>query len=66
MHIMIVWHCAAAIPDVIIEFDQLAVNASEGNSAVVCASAQFNNEFPFDAVFSTNLSAMAGTAGTKN
>ena len=65
MH-MIVWHCAAAIPDVIIEFDQLAVSASEGNSAVVCASAQFNNEFPFDAVFSTNLSVIAGTAGTKN
>ena len=64
MHI--VWHCAAAIPDVIIEFDQLAVNASEGNSAVVCASAQFTNEVPFDTVFFTNLSVKAGTAGTKN
>ena len=63
MHIMIVWHCAVVIPDVIIEFDQLAVNASEGNSAVVCASAQFNNEFSFAAV---NLSAIAKTAGTKN
>ena len=47
----------------VIEFDQLAVNASEGNAAVVCASIRFNNEFPFDAVFSTELSVVAGTAG---
>ena len=51
------------IPDVIIEFDQLAVSASEGTAAVVCASVMFNNEFPFDAVFSTDVSAVAGTAG---
>ena len=50
----------------IIEFDQLAVNASEGNAAVVCALAMFNDEFQFGAVFSTDLSAIPGTAGTKN
>ena len=53
-------------PDVIIEFDQLAVSASEGNAAVVCVSATFINEVQFGAVFSTDLSAIPGTAGNKN
>ena len=60
---MILCDFSAVIPDVIIEFDQLDVNASEGSAAVVCASVRFNNEFPFDAVFSTDVSAMARTAG---
>lgn len=54
------------MPGVVIELEQLAVNASEGNAAVVCASARFNNEFPFDAVFSNNLSFVDGTAGRLN
>lgn len=50
----------------IIEFDQLVVNASEGNAAVICASARFNNEFPFDFVFTADVSAIPGTAGAEN
>jgi hypothetical protein len=57
---------SAVIPDVIFEFEQLALSASEGNAAVVCVSAMYNNEFPPVVVFSTNLSAIAGTAGEKN
>lgn len=67
MHAHVRLHDLSAVtPDVIIELDQLAVSASEGTAAVVCASARFNNEFPFGFVFSTDLSAIAGTAGEKN
>jgi hypothetical protein len=64
--LMIVCHSAAVIPDVLIELDQVFVIASEGNAAVVCASATFNNEFRFDTIVSTELSAIVGTAGEKN
>lgn len=43
-------------PDVTIQFDQTAVNVSEGNFAVVCASIILQNEFPFGTRFYADIS----------